>query len=833
MCDTVRVVYSKLGVDIKTRVIKTVYNVLLERYDSISLGDSAYNLIQAIQETIMEPEVQKNQSYTKDAVARATKLIQGGLGGHVVFNTNGDGEPQEILIMDTDNIQTAVNVIRMNLNGIGFSHNGYAGPFETAWTIDGSFVANYITSGTLDGALVRAGTVSANALTAEAKEELQEVHNYVSDKIFTDISVWSAGSSPQAVAPHYETIGGKKYLVLDGSGLSEYSSTAYTRTLTNTKGDIHFKIHLLYHVDTEVTVPQQRFLFLDYYKTTGSSSWTTWKWLPAQTIPANTDFTWDVSFDVTDVNANKNAYFGIYYIPGTTMYIEELSVYSSIDAYATSGMDFNEYGLSMIASEIDANHSYIPYDAMTNVSRWKLWSQQNGGTITYESHTFGDGTTHDCIVLDGTNTVGFNHAEIISDLIGSLDLEISYKFRYATNCTVASNWYSSGASFTNTQGTQTGASWDWYYSGAVFEADKEYSVTLNKTVSDVDYYNEDDKPTIQLSFNPGYIIYFYDLKVTGPSSAYKTAALKFTADGLDSVVQAGAIISTINQSAEQVSIQADKINLTGDVSLHGAFAAYDPNDQTNYVDMTEGEITIYNNNDAKFAVTCDSLITNAGAGIYFGDLEDPTTLLRYTSVTQDMVRTPYLYVRADGSHDSGGTPPTGAFLRCEGDAYFYGSVYLEDNAGLTVDNITTPANAASPSVFWYEVDFKGNVFNASGGLVFVSDKRKKKNIKDLAIEAARSFIMALKPRIFKFKKDEGANHGVRDHHGFIAQEVKEAMNGDWGVYCEDQEKDFIGLRYDEFIADMVAVIQSHEKKIQELENEIKKMKGERNDDANI
>ena len=97
------------------------------------------------------------------AIARATKLIQGGLGGHVVFNTNADGEPQEILIMDTDNIQTAVNVIRMNLAGIGFSTHGYNGPFETAWTIDGHFVADYIDTGTLNADLIKAGRIEDNA----------------------------------------------------------------------------------------------------------------------------------------------------------------------------------------------------------------------------------------------------------------------------------------------------------------------------------------------------------------------------------------------------------------------------------------------------------------------------------------------------------------------------------------------------------------------------------------------------------------------------------------------------------------------------------------------
>ena len=108
---------------------------------------------------------------------------------------------------------------------------------------------------------------------------------------------------------------------------------------------------------------------------------------------------------------------------------------------------------------------------------------------------------------------------------------------------------------------------------------------------------------------------------------------------------------------------------------------------------------------------------------------------------------------------------------------------------------------------------RGTVLNASGGVVFVSDKRKKKNIKKIVTDKAKAFIMALKPKEFKFK--EGTSD--RKHHGFIAQEVKEAMTEDWGLYVEDKETDFIGLRYDEIIADLVAVVQDQEKRIEALE----------------
>ena len=159
MCDVVHVKYGKLGVDFLTKVIKTDYNVIDERYNSITLGDTYYSLSSVINDEIAASE-EKTTTHMQKAIEHATKLIQGGLGGHVVFTVNADGEPQEILIMDTDDITTAVNVLRMNLNGIGFSTTGYAGQYTTAWTIDGHFVADFIDTGTLTADIIKAGVLS-------------------------------------------------------------------------------------------------------------------------------------------------------------------------------------------------------------------------------------------------------------------------------------------------------------------------------------------------------------------------------------------------------------------------------------------------------------------------------------------------------------------------------------------------------------------------------------------------------------------------------------------------------------------------------------------------
>ena len=66
--------------------------------------------------------------------------------------------------MDTPDIETAVNVMRVGQSGIGFSHNGVNGPYESAWTIDGNFVADWIRSGTLDANLINVINLIAEKL---------------------------------------------------------------------------------------------------------------------------------------------------------------------------------------------------------------------------------------------------------------------------------------------------------------------------------------------------------------------------------------------------------------------------------------------------------------------------------------------------------------------------------------------------------------------------------------------------------------------------------------------------------------------------------------------
>ena len=181
LCDSVDVVFEKLGITTKAKIIKTVFDVLKERYNSLELGDARANFADTINQNTtavenVKQEIKKQATAASvklaQAIADATAAITGQSGGYVVLNPSNN--PQEILIMDAPNISEAVNIWRWNSGGLGFSRNGYNGPYELAITNDGAIVADFITTGTLRGELLEADSVRATAISSGYKAEVTD-----------------------------------------------------------------------------------------------------------------------------------------------------------------------------------------------------------------------------------------------------------------------------------------------------------------------------------------------------------------------------------------------------------------------------------------------------------------------------------------------------------------------------------------------------------------------------------------------------------------------------------------------------------------------------------
>lgn len=193
LCDTVHVQFAKLGVSADARCIKTVYNVLLERYDSVELGDERSSLADTVADMgkTVQNTVNKTRSDLERAIDRATQLITGNLGGYVVLHSStGADEPDEILVMDKPDIEKATKVWRWNLAGWGYSSSGYGGPYRLAATMDGAINADFITTGSLSANRIKSGTMSANLIRGGV---LQSTNGKFVSNLDTGVTTFNGG----------------------------------------------------------------------------------------------------------------------------------------------------------------------------------------------------------------------------------------------------------------------------------------------------------------------------------------------------------------------------------------------------------------------------------------------------------------------------------------------------------------------------------------------------------------------------------------------------------------------------------------------------------------
>ena len=121
--------------------------------------------------------------------------------------------------------------------------------------------------------------------------------------------------------------------------------------------------------------------------------------------------------------------------------------------------------------------------------------------------------------------------------------------------------------------------------------------------------------------------------------------------------------------------------------------------------------------------------------------------------------------------------------------------------------------------FRQSIEVRGSTTLASSPIIG-SDQEIKKNIQSLDTHKSSDFIYALNPVEYKYK--DGTSD--RLHHGFIAQELHDSMQEDWGVYCDANidtgENGGKAIRYEELIADLVATVQSQNERIAELEKKL-------------
>lgn len=158
--DIIEVIDEKLGISLITSLISFDYDCILEKYTQVQFGnfkptlDNFVSQINANTQELINENNTTIQVNLQTGLEEATSRIMGVMSNSYVIY---DGD--KILVVDSLPKENAVNVIRINSAGIGFSNTGINGTFNSAWLIDGTLDMQNINVINLTADLIKGGTL--------------------------------------------------------------------------------------------------------------------------------------------------------------------------------------------------------------------------------------------------------------------------------------------------------------------------------------------------------------------------------------------------------------------------------------------------------------------------------------------------------------------------------------------------------------------------------------------------------------------------------------------------------------------------------------------------
>ena len=164
--DVITVQFPDAKVNAKARCIKTVYDPLQNRYETLELGDAVRTLADSIIsssqsiDSKINAAIESNKEYVDNAITNATKPKEGSL---LLYPND---RPETLIAMDSTNMSAARTVWKFNKDGLSLSTNGYNGTY-IKFHQNGKTVLNDNTVDSLD---VASGTIESLEVTTITKE---------------------------------------------------------------------------------------------------------------------------------------------------------------------------------------------------------------------------------------------------------------------------------------------------------------------------------------------------------------------------------------------------------------------------------------------------------------------------------------------------------------------------------------------------------------------------------------------------------------------------------------------------------------------------------------
>ena len=179
--DTITVQFPDAKVNAKARCIKTVYDPLQDRYETIELGDAVRTLADSIIsssqsiDSKINAAMDSNKEYVDNAITNVTKPKE----GSVLLYPND--KPEALIAMDSTNISAAQTIWKFDKDGLSRSSDGYNGTYikfhQNGKTVlnDNTVDSLDVASGTIESLNVATITKKVGTVTMNGTYNLEQV----------------------------------------------------------------------------------------------------------------------------------------------------------------------------------------------------------------------------------------------------------------------------------------------------------------------------------------------------------------------------------------------------------------------------------------------------------------------------------------------------------------------------------------------------------------------------------------------------------------------------------------------------------------------------------
>jgi hypothetical protein len=152
---------SLIGVDEVVRLIGIQIKIEDRTKNTLTFGDKFDTLtaMTSKKSKSFQMQLDKQPELIQGIVEHQSEMIRGVEGGYRYDRLGSDGKPLETIYMNSPDVDTATQALRINQNGLGFwkqdpsdpTKTPLTGNYDYAWTIDGLLNTAYLTAQTITG----------------------------------------------------------------------------------------------------------------------------------------------------------------------------------------------------------------------------------------------------------------------------------------------------------------------------------------------------------------------------------------------------------------------------------------------------------------------------------------------------------------------------------------------------------------------------------------------------------------------------------------------------------------------------------------------------------